>query len=102
MNLNQLLLDKKINNLGYDTLFLEKPVSTLIDFDYKQILSAPPKNDDTATIKELKLVAQATKNRSKKDIELIYNIDKDLDDIGVYFFNPLVVNDTFQFFLTAS
>jgi len=79
MNLNQLLLDKKINNLGYDTLFLEKPVSTLIDFDYKQILSAPPKNDDTATIKELKLVAQATKNRSKKDIELIYNIDKDLD-----------------------
>lgn len=79
MNLNQLLLDKKINNLGYDTIFLEKPVSTLIDFNYKQILSAPPKNNDIATIKELKLVAQATKNRSKKDIELIYNIDKDLD-----------------------
>jgi hypothetical protein len=68
-----------IDSLGYETVYLEKPMSSLIDFDWKNILDAPPKNSSKTTIEELKLVAQSTKNRSSKDIELIHNIDKDLD-----------------------
>jgi len=69
----------KIDSITYETVYLERPMSNLIDFDWKNILSAPPKNSSQTTIKELKLVSESTKKRSKKDIELIHNVDQDLD-----------------------
>jgi hypothetical protein len=68
-----------IDSLGYETVYLEKPMSNLIDFDWKNILEAPPKNSSKTTIQELRLVSQSTQNRSLKDIELIHNVDQDLD-----------------------
>lgn len=79
MNLLNVLSLDKINSLGYETIYLEKPMSNLIDFDWKKILDPPPKNSDEVTIKELKLISQCTNNRTPKDIELIYNVDQDLD-----------------------
>lgn len=79
MNLLYFLSQDKINSLGYETVYLEKPVSQLIDFDWKKILDAPPKNSDTSTIKELEFVAKETKDRTKQDVELLYKIDQDMD-----------------------
>jgi hypothetical protein len=69
----------KVDSIGYETVYLEKPMSSLIDFDWKNILNAPPKNSSQTTIKELKLIAESTQKRSKKDIQLIHNVDQDLD-----------------------
>lgn len=79
MNLSYFLTTDKIDSIGYDTVYLEKPMSNLIDFNWKQILDEPPKNSSEETIKELKLVSQSTKNRTSKDTELVYNVDQDLD-----------------------
>jgi hypothetical protein len=79
MNLLYFLSKDKIDSLGYDTIYLEKPMSNLIDFDWKKILDPPPKNSSNITLKELRLISQSTKNRSKKDIELVYNVDADMD-----------------------
>ena len=79
MNLSLLLLNNKIEKLRYNNIFLEFPVSDIISFDYKTILKPPLSNADPKTLKELKIVADATLNRSDADIEQIYNIDYDLD-----------------------
>jgi hypothetical protein len=79
MNLSSLLLKDKIDSLGYDTIYLEKPMSNLIDFDWKNILNAPPKNSSQTTFKELRLISESTKKRTQKDIALIRNVDQDLD-----------------------
>jgi len=80
MNLKYFLLKDKIDSIGYETIYLEKPMSNLINFDWKNILDAPPKNNSKKTIQELQLISRSTKNRSRKDIELIHNIDQNLDD----------------------
>jgi len=80
MDLELLLHNTKIEKLGYDTVFTENPMSSVVDFDYKQILSPFPKNNSQSTIKELKIIASATKNRSKQDIDLVYYIDQELDE----------------------
>lgn len=69
----------KIDSLGYETVYLEKPVSNLIDFDWKKILEPPPNNTSKTTLKELRLISQSTKNVSLKDIELVHNVDQNLD-----------------------
>jgi hypothetical protein len=69
----------KIDSLGYDVAYKEKPISNLIDFDWKKILDPPPRNTDETTVKELLLIARETQKRNKKDIELIHNVDQDLD-----------------------
>jgi hypothetical protein len=69
----------EINSVVYDTIYLEKPMSNLIDFDWKNILQPPPKNTSNKTIDELTFISKSTKNRSKADIELVYNVDQDLD-----------------------
>lgn len=79
MNLYNLLKTSKIDSIGFDTVYLEKPVSKIIDFDWTTILDAPPKNSDSSTIKELQLIAKETRNRTEKDIELIHKIDQDMD-----------------------
>lgn len=69
----------KIDDIGFDTIYLERPMSKLIDFDWKHILEPPPKNSTSKTLEELRLLSKVTKNRTKKDIELVYNIDQDMD-----------------------
>lgn len=79
VNLSSLLRKSKIDSLGFDTIFLEQPLSKLVDFDWKKILKPPAKNSSQTTIEELLLISKTTKNRTKKDIELVYNIDQDMD-----------------------
>jgi len=79
MNLAYLLTKDKIDSIGYETVYLEKPVSKIIDFDWKNILQPPPKNTSETTLQELLLISRSTQKRSKKDLELVHNVDQDLD-----------------------
>ena len=79
MNLSLLLLYDKIEKLTYNEAWTEVPMPKIISFDYKNILNAPPSNTDSKTLKELKVVADATFNRSDAEVEKMYDIDKDLD-----------------------
>jgi len=79
MNPFLILHKDKIDSIGYDTVYLEKPMSNLIDFDWKKILKPPPVNSSKETLKELSIVSAATKNRTSKDIELVHNVDVDMD-----------------------
>lgn len=85
MDLYRFFLRDKIEALGYDTIYLEKPMSKLIDFDWKNILKPPPSNLDKLTIDELKFIAKETTNRSKKEKENILKIDQELDEPFVLF-----------------
>lgn len=78
-NLNTLFQFSKIESLGYDTVYLEKPLSNIIDFDWKTILKKPPSNTSSSTINELKLLSSETSKRTLSDIELVHLIDQDLD-----------------------
>ena len=68
-----------INDIGFETIYLEKPISNLIDFEWKNILASPPKNTSETTTKELLQISKFTSNRSAKDVELIHNVDQNLD-----------------------
>lgn len=69
----------KIDSIGFETIYLEIPISNIIDFEWKNILDAPSKNSDKETIKELKIISQATKSRTKEDEQILYSLDQDLD-----------------------
>jgi hypothetical protein len=79
MRLPHLLNKSNIDSIGYDTVYLEKPMSNLIDFDWKNILKQPPKNSDNATIEELKFISKNTLNRSINEEKQILQIDAELD-----------------------
>lgn len=79
MLLSQILYRSKIENLGYDTVFVEYPVSPIVDFDYRKILPPPPQNTSSGVVNELNIVSKATLNRTEKQINLIYSIDQELD-----------------------
>ena len=79
MNLSLAFKYKKIESLTYDSVFSEKPIADIIDFDYKTILSPPPKNTDNKTLKELQILSKETLNRSSEDINFILQIDRDID-----------------------
>jgi hypothetical protein len=84
MDLNLITGRKKLVELGYYTMVTEVPVSELIDFDYRPILSPPPANDSIITKKETIMVAEATKKyRSKKDLEFIHRMDEDMDSFFI-------------------
>jgi hypothetical protein len=68
-----------IDSIGYETVYLEQPTSKLIDFDWKKILQAPPRNSSQTTKNELVFISKNTKERTHQDIELIHNVDTDLD-----------------------
>jgi hypothetical protein len=68
-----------IDSIGYETVYLEQPISKLIDFDWKKILQDPPRNSSQTTKNELVFISKNTKERTHQDIELIYNVDMDLD-----------------------
>ena len=73
MNLSLLLLYDKVEKLTYNEARVEIPMPNIISFDYKTILNA------SKTLKELKIVADATFNRSDAEVEKMYDIDQDLD-----------------------
>lgn len=79
MNLNSLLKYGEIEKLGYDSIYLERPVANIVDFNWRNILPPPPANTSKQTLSELNLVAQLTLNRDEKDIELVKKIDYDPD-----------------------
>lgn len=79
MNLNSLLKYGEIEKLGYDSIYLERPVANIVDFNWRNILPPPPSNTSKQTLSELNLVAKLTLNREEKDIELVKRIDYDPD-----------------------
>lgn len=79
INLNSLIKYSEIENLGYDTVYAEKPIARIVDFDWKNILGPPPSNTSKQTLKELELVSKSTLNRSKRDTDLVHRIDQDPD-----------------------
>lgn len=79
MDLNNILFRNKIESLGYDKVYLEKPMSNLVDFDWRNILPKPPSNSSNETKKELYLISKETNKRSTQDIDLIHSVDLDLD-----------------------
>jgi hypothetical protein len=83
MNLNRIFLHKKIQDLTYDTVFTEKPMSNLIDFDYQKILDPPPSNTSKIVQKELRIIYEQTSRRTNDDYDLIFRIDEDIDPFYV-------------------
>lgn len=80
MNLFLHLHKDKLDSLGYDTVYLEKPIPDLIkDINWKNLLDSPPTNLSKITQKELSLVSEASRNRSNNDTNLVRLIDQDLE-----------------------
>ena len=70
----------KIDSLGYDSIYLEKPIPNIAqDIDWKNILANPPANLSKTTLQELQLLSRLTKNRTEDQTQLVLNIDKDMD-----------------------
>jgi len=67
---------KPIDEVSYikDKVSYSEDIS-ILNLDFEKIIPAPPKNSSITTKKELEVVAKATKSRSQKEIELIYNVD---------------------------
>lgn len=83
INLNSLLKYNEIENLGYDNVYLEKPVADIIDFNWKDILEAPPENTSQITLAELYSVSKASLNRTSEDISLVKIIDRNPDKLFI-------------------
>ena len=49
----------------------------ILDIDIKSILPAPAKNNSPVTVTELEAVAEATKNRTPQELDLIYTVDRE-------------------------
>jgi hypothetical protein len=79
MNINLLLQREKIEELTYDSVITEKPISDLVDFDYKKILQPPPSNTSKIVQKELRIIYEQTSRRTNDDYDLIFRIDEDID-----------------------
>lgn len=83
MNLNLVFKSKKIKELTYDSAVTEKPMSDIVDFDFKNILQAPPSNISQIVQKELKIIYEQTSRRTNDDYDLIFRIDEDIDSFYV-------------------
>lgn len=80
MNLLYHLHKDQLESLGYDSVYLETPIADVCKhIDWKNILQQPPSNLSRTTFQELELLSRLTKNRTNEEIELVYNIDKDMD-----------------------
>ena len=64
---------KSVDDIGY----YDQPISYESNIDVKNILKKPAKNSSLTTRKELEVIANATKNRSLKELDLVYVADKD-------------------------
>ena len=86
INLNAIIAYSKLESLGYDSVYLEKPVPDIVNFNWKNILSDHPSNTSSITEKELNFISKKTKNRTAENIKKIHIIDQDLD----YYFIELL------------
>lgn len=83
INLNTLFKYREIENLGYYTGYSEVPVADIVDFDWRNILDAPPSNTSKQTISELEMVFDAAANRNENDLNLIKIVDSDPDKLFI-------------------
>lgn len=84
--INQSIGSDYIDNIRYtNDIINDHKISSIIDFDYKSILNAPPKNSSISTSKELIYISKITNNRNSKDIQLIKEIDNDASSLVVQF-----------------
>lgn len=67
--------DELLNSISYTDHVTEYPVSHLVDFDWKNILSGPQKNSSKKTYSELMEVYNRSNKRTKNDTDLIKKID---------------------------
>jgi hypothetical protein len=82
MNLLLHLHKDKLDSLGYDTVYLEKPISNIWEnINWKKILLPPPKNNSDITRKEISYISKLTTTRSDQDISLIYMVDINMDQM---------------------
>ena len=70
-----------------EVTYLENQVSydegmSFLNIDLKSIIPDFPKNSSSTTENELRAIAKATKNRSVKELDLVYTVDK--DPIGIF------------------
>lgn len=79
INLSVLFRYAEIENLGFYTGYAQLPVPDIIDFNWQNILSAPPSNTSKQTISELETISNLTNHRSNNDIQLIKIVDSDPD-----------------------
>lgn len=70
-----------IDSITYAGYYQEQPVSNIINFDWKHLLDAPPKNSDKQTYNELQQVISLSNNRSKEDTKFVYRIDANANSI---------------------
>ena len=59
------------NKISYDDNL------AILDINLKSIIPNPPSNTSSTTAREVKEVAKATENRSVKELDLIYTVDKE-------------------------
>lgn len=96
INLNSLLKFEEIESLGYYTGYSYLTIPDIIDFDWKNILAAPPNNSSKTTISELELISRSTLNRSKEDIKLVRGIDGDPDSYFIDLVNEYKLKYPFE------
>jgi uncharacterized protein with ATP-grasp and redox domains len=70
-----------VDSVTYAGYYQEQPVANIIDFDWKNLLDAPPKNSDKQTYNELQQVISLSSKRSKEDTKFIYRIDSNANSI---------------------
>lgn len=75
------------NKVSYDD-----HISTL-DIDFKSIIPAPPKNSSATTSRELDAIIEATRSRTRREIDLVYNVD----DSPVNIFLPFLEQRNLSF-----
>lgn len=83
MNLTRYLQAQQLDSLIYENIYLEKPVPDIIDFNWKTIIEAPPKNSSKKTYQELLHVTELATKRTKQDEELLLKIDQDIDSFFI-------------------
>jgi hypothetical protein len=73
------IIDAKVElkDLKYSKDFVYESGQGALNINWKNILPQPPKNNSLSTSKELEIVAEATKKRSNKAVELVYKVDDD-------------------------
>lgn len=83
-NITRLLLSENIDNITYETAYVEYPIPDILQsFDWKYILKRPPDNSSKKTMKELEIISDLTLRRSDNDKKLIYAIDQNIDSFFI-------------------
>ena len=76
-----------------EVTYLENEISydagaSMLDIDFTKIIPPPPKNSSLITKKELISIAKVTKSRSREELDLIVEVDKDPLNLFYKYLNP--------------